>query len=138
MVPVSVFLGRCGGNFTDDHAYAEVVALVAVSHLLAMGATAVPGRRYPGTTTHDGGVGPLGDIPQHVMEAPVIWLKGSHGRQFGIAVGEAAMGMVGVNFARVKPSLVGKICIVADLSMFSSKEIGGSRSCPGGIFPLRL
>lgn len=61
-----------GGGLPDHHPHPEVVALVAVSHLLTVGTAAVPGSGDPGTTTHDGVVSPFGDVSQHVVETPGI------------------------------------------------------------------
>lgn len=59
---VLFFLGGGGGCLADDNADAEVVALVAVAHLLSVGRSAILGGRDPGAASHDGVVGPFGDI----------------------------------------------------------------------------
>ena len=64
-----------------------MVSLVAVAHFLAVGGSAILRNGEPGTTPHDGIVGPFGDVSEDVVDAPCIRLQGSHGSEFGMAVG---------------------------------------------------
>ena len=87
---VSLFLGCGGGCLADDHADAKVVTLVAVAHLLTVGRSAILGNGDPGTASHEGVVGPFGDVAEDVVEAPWVRLQGSHRSELGMAVGKRA------------------------------------------------
>ena len=84
---VLFFLGGGGGCLADDNADAEVVALVAVAHLLSVGRSAILGvetqepPRMTASSVHSA------TLPSSVVEAPWIRLQGSHGSEFGMAVG---------------------------------------------------